>query len=155
MNTMSNNAANNAGRQAASHAYFAQRNARFIDPWKIAAGKIAQARLAGSFDWGNLGQRRQGPAPALNPLAERVLRGIAKRTVGEKGKPGPSQAREDQRYHTPQEYQPQFIEDQLNTERSQTQPGERQIGHSPWGNLSETQFLGEQRPTLGGLGDIT
>lgn len=141
---MAFHAANNAGRQAQSHAYFAQRNARFIDPWKVAAGKIAEARLAGTTGgWTPGGTHR----PPLGRLQTNLLQRIAKRTVGTSRKPGPAQAREDTRYHLPQEYQPQFIEDQQQADRAQTQPFDREVPHSPWGNLSRTQFLGDEPGT--------
>lgn len=146
MNTMAFSA-NNAGRQAASHGHFLQRNARFVDPWKVAAGKVAQARLEGNWGLTNLGARQAGPAKPLGRVSAFLLRKAAETTVGTKTRPGPAQAREGSRYHLPQEYQPQVIEEQQQSERGQTQPFEREVPHSPWGNLSRTQFLGDEPGT--------
>lgn len=140
--------ANRAGQRTTAMGYGGARNARFLDPWKQALGKIADARL----DQVTGGWRRPiGPAKPLNALSNAALRGIRMATIGnpKKGQPGPAYSREQARWHTPQEFTPQGIEEQLNTQRSQTQPGDRGAEHSAEGNLSNEQFTEQHRAQFG------
>lgn len=130
-----------AGQHAQAQGHMMQRNARFIDPWKKAAGQIADARLSGN--WGGYNQRAIGPAKPLSPLTTRVLKGIswgAKRGV---------KGREETRLHTPTEFTPQGIGEEFEAQRNQTQPGERPPHESAEGNLGFEQFQETHRAQFG------